>query len=237
MCDALSRALTDRNRRGRLGLIAEIKQRRSDGPDLLRERSAADIASTYATAGAAALSVVTSPLFGGSLSLLEQVAAADLGPPILRKDLVRTEAAIDESKRAGASAVLLVASLLGPARLAAMIDAARAAGIEPFVEVATRQEIERLPPSYDGIVAINNADVKTGERHWAGVARSLELIRRDEPRLWVSASRIAGADEVRRLAAAGFAGVLIGTSLLAADDLAAAVAAVLAAAERTDVPT
>lgn len=230
MCEALSEALRWRRELGSLGLIAEIKRRRFGGVDLLRGRAPAEIGRAYREAGAAALSVVTSAVFGGSLRLLAEVSAADLGLPILRKDLIRDERDIAASKRAGASAVLLVVSLLGLERIPDLVQAARAQSIEPFVEVATRAEIDALRPLYDGLIATNNSDIRTNEVEGEGVSRSIGLIQRQDPRVWVSASRIAGPEDVAALAAAGFDGALVGTHLLLAEDAYQATCRMVAAA-------
>jgi indole-3-glycerol phosphate synthase len=236
MREALTFAIRARTAQGSLAVIAEIKARRHGGIDLLRGRDAVQIARAYQLAGAAALSVVTSPWFGGRMAMLEELAAADLGLPILRKDMISTEKAIQASKRAGASAVLLVLPLLGIDRLAAMLAAARGEIIEPFVEVATRQEIEQVREIHDGIVAINNADIKTNEVEGADISRSMRLIDRRDHRPWVSASRIGSPAEVALLAAAGFDGVLVGTHLLLADDLRAETERFVAAARVKDAP-
>ncbi len=234
MCEPLSRAIRDQRRRGSLGVIAELKRRRYRGADLLRGRLAVDIAREYQSAGATALSVVTSPWFGGNMRLLEEVAAADLGLPILRKDLIATEKAVRASKRAGASAVLLVLPLLGLERLVAMLEVARDESVEPFVEVATRREIEEIRQVYGGVIAINNADIKTNEVEGEDISRSMAFIDRDDPRLWVSASLIGGPDDVRKLAAAGFDGILIGTHLLLAPDIRVETSRITAAARIGD---
>jgi indole-3-glycerol phosphate synthase len=230
MCDALSHAIREQRKQGGLGVIAELKRHRPGKGDLFRGRSPTEIASVYRSAGVTALSVVTSPWFGGSMRILEEVVAADLGLPILRKDLIQTEKAVEASKRAGASAVLLVLPLLGRERVVAMLHAAREASLEPFVEVASRQEINELRAIYEGIIAINNADIQTSEIEGEDIARSVALIERKDPRLWVSASRIGGPEEVHALAAAGFDGILVGTHLLLADDLLAATTRMVAAA-------
>jgi indole-3-glycerol phosphate synthase len=232
MCESLSQAIRAQQRQGKLGVIAELKRRRPGGPDLLRGRDCAEIASVYQSAGATALSVVTSPWFGGSIAMLEEVSAANLGLPVLRKDLIQTEQAVRESKRAGASAVLLVLPLLGLERLAAMREAARGEGLEAFVEVATRDEIEAIRSMHDGVIAINNADIRTNEQEGEDVGRSIALIDRSDPRLWVSASRISGPEDVRKLAHAGFDAILIGTRLLLADDLASETGRIVAAGVR-----
>jgi indole-3-glycerol phosphate synthase len=234
MNEAFTRAIRERNSQGSLAVIAELKARRTGGVDLIRGRSTAGIARVYRSAGAAALSVVTSRWFGGSMRMLEEVAAADLGLPILRKDLIASEKAVEATRRAGASAVLLVLPLLGLERLGAMLQAAREASLEPFVEVATRSEIEQLRRIHCGIIAINNADIKTNEAEGEGISRSLALIDRDDPRPWISASRIGGPDDVRTVAAAGFNGILIGTHLLLADDLESETNRIVSAARVRD---
>ena len=233
--EALSQAIRRRREQGSLAVIAEIKGR-AGGVDLLRGRTSAEIATVYRSCRATALSVVTSPWFGGNLRMLDEVAAADLGLPILRKDLISTERAVEASKRAGASAVLLVLPLLGRDRLRAMLEVARELDVEPFVEVATREEIAELREVYPGVIAINNADIKTNEVEGDDISKSTALIDRQDARLWVSASRIHGADDVRTLAAAGFDGILIGTHLLAADDLRAETDRIVAAAGACQSP-
>ena len=222
MCDALSRAILQQRQRGSLAVIAEVKQCRYGGESLLRGRSVAEIARTYQEAGAAAISVVTSSWYGGTIGLLEEVASAGLSLPILRKDLIRNEKAIVETHSAGATAVLLALPLLGLKRLVDLVEIARARSLEPFVEVSSAKEISELRGSYSGLIAINNSDIKTNETQGAGIERSIELIDPQEDRLWVSASRIESPEDVRSLSRAGFDGILIGTSLLKADNLEAA---------------
>jgi len=231
MCDALSRAIRQQRQQGSLAVIAEVKQRRYEGESLLRDRSAAEIASTYHEAGATAISVVTSSWYGGSMGLLEDVASAGLSLPILRKDLIRNEKGILASKKAGATAVLLALPLLGLKRLVGLVEIARANSIEPFVEVSNEKEIAELRELYRGVIAINNSDIKTNETAGAGIERSTALIDRKHDRLWVSASRVETPEEVRQLALAGFDGILIGTSLLSADNLLAATRRIVEAAQ------
>ncbi|NOY30684.1 MAG: indole-3-glycerol-phosphate synthase [Planctomycetes bacterium] len=231
MSDALSRAIRLQRQRGNLAIIAEVKQRRYGGESLLRGRSAAEIARTYQEAGATAISVVTSSWYGGSMGLLEEVASAGVSLPILRKDLIRNEKAIIETHNAGATAVLLALPLLGLKRLVDLVEIARARSIEPFVEVSNEKEIAELRESYTGVIAINNSDIKTNETEGAGIERSTELIDRQEDRLWVSASRVESPEEVQHLSRAGFDGILIGTSLLSADNLARATRRIVEAAQ------
>ena len=264
MCDTLSTAIRREGKQRHLAVIAEVKQQRYRGTDLLRGRPAAEIARVYRDAGATALSVVTSPWFGGTMQLLESVASADCSLPILRKDLIRNEKGIRETRNAGATAVLLALPLLGLKRLVDLVDTARAHSLEPFIEVSSAEEVAQLLDTYDGIIAINNSDIKTNETSGEGIERSIALFtaaqqRPPSPatapaesqasaghpgpsgtrqpnlavrakRLWISASRISGVEDVRRLAQAGLDGILIGTHLLESQDLNEATCGIVAAA-------
>jgi indole-3-glycerol phosphate synthase len=236
MSDSLSQAVRAQSAHGHLAVIAEIKARGARGEELLRGRSPAEIARVYRESGATALSVVTSSLFGGTTRMLADVRAAELGLPILRKDKLSTEKALEASKSLGASAVLLVLPLLGIERLTGLLQAANELGVEPFVEVATRDEIEQVRAVHQGIIAINNADIATGEVTGEGIARSVALIDRGDPRVWISASRVHGTEDAKALAKAGFDGILIGTQLLAADELQSETARIVAAANASPAP-
>ena len=98
---------------GHVAVIAEVKRRSPASGDLAPNGDPAAIASVYAAAGAAAISVLTEPRhWGGSVDDLVSVArAVDL--PILYKDVVVDERQLREAAAAGASAVLLIAEALG----------------------------------------------------------------------------------------------------------------------------
>lgn len=229
---AVSSAVLERRDAGYLAVLAEIKTRRHDGLDLLRDRDVGDIAASYARAGATAISVVTGKWFGGSMELLDTIAKRDLGLPILRKDFIRNVKALRESKERGASAVLLTRQILDANRFADLVAAARELGVEPFVEVATAEELADVTSGYDGLIAINNADIASREATGEGIDRSLEMRVDEGDRIWVSASRIDGPEDVVRLASAGFDGVLVGTHLMLADDPESATVALVESGKR-----
>ncbi len=94
-------------------LIAEVK-RRSPSKGLLRaDLDVQDIATKYAANGAAAISVLTDQkYFGGSLGTLAEIAALDLGLPLLRKDFIFHRYQLLEARYFGASAILLIVAML-----------------------------------------------------------------------------------------------------------------------------
>jgi indole-3-glycerol phosphate synthase len=98
-------------------VIAECK-RRSPSRGILREDyRPAEHASSYATAGAAAISVLTEPtFFDGSLDHLAAARQA-VSTPLLRKDFIVERYQIVEAAANGADAILLIAGALTPAAL------------------------------------------------------------------------------------------------------------------------
>ncbi|SDS32858.1 indole-3-glycerol phosphate synthase [Actinoplanes derwentensis] len=206
-----------------LPLIMEIKPRDPDGTDLLGGRSAAEVVDTYERAGAPCLSVVTGHWFGGSADLLREVTRRT-GKPVLQKDFITRREQLATARDLGASAVLLTAGLLPSAVLARMVTAALAAGLTPFVEVTTEREIAAVPHAGECVLAVNNKDIKVRERGTADLTRSavlLPALLAAGTRCPVSASGIRDATVAAGLLGQGFAGLLIGTSLLRSTDVTA----------------
>ncbi|ALG09241.1 indole-3-glycerol-phosphate synthase [Kibdelosporangium phytohabitans] len=199
-------------------VIAEVKPRTGDGNDLLRGRSAAAIALEYAAAGAACLSVVTGRWFGGSVDLLRTVASAT-GLPVLQKDFIIREKQLETARALGASAVLLTARLLTASSLRRMSGQALSLGLTPFVEVTDEEEIDAVPHPQDSVIAVNNKNIEQRELDAGELGRSLRLlpaVRATGTPCPVSASGIDTPVQAAALLDAGYAGLLVGTTLLRA---------------------
>ena len=110
-------------RLGVFDIIAEIKERSPAEGDLSSgDLDRADRARLYASGGAAAISVLTEPSrFGGSLEHLEEVVAAVPDTPVMRKDFLVETVQVREARDAGASGVLLIATMLDDAAPAALM--------------------------------------------------------------------------------------------------------------------
>jgi len=212
------------------GLIAEIK-RASPSRGLLRpDLDAVALARAYAAAGAAAISVLTEErYFQGSLADLKAVREAldglgearyaGLRPPLLRKDFIFDMYQLFEARAYGADAVLLIAAILNPGLLTSLIALARSLGLECLVEVHDESEVERALMAGAEIVGINNRDLRTFEVDLATTERLRPLV---PPEVTVVAeSGVQTRADVRRLAALGVHGILIGEALVLADDPAA----------------
>lgn len=202
-------------------IIMEVKRCDGTGVELFGGRDLAEIVAGYERAGAACLSVVTGRWFGGTVDMLREVTSLTR-LPVLQKDFITGQADLDRSARLGASAVLLTAGLLRTSTLSGLIDGALRRGLTPFVEVTTSTEVESVPQAAECVIAVNNKDIATHERHAGDLGRSLALlpvVAATGTRCPVSASGISGPTVAARLILEGFGGLLIGTQLLRTNDL------------------
>jgi indole-3-glycerol phosphate synthase len=112
-------------------LIAEVKQASPSRGQLARPDIPFDpaaLAETYATGGAAAISVLTDEkYFKGSLDHLRAVRALLWATPLLRKDFICDPYQVYEARAAGADAVLLIVAGLSEGDLRAYQALARVA--------------------------------------------------------------------------------------------------------------
>ena len=214
---SLSASIRKRQQEGWFPVIAEIKVRSDKEGDLLRGRDPAELAQEMARSPISGISVVTEPAhFGGDIGILRAVAAA-VDVPLLHKDFIATERQIEESAASGASAVLLIAALLGRGVMRSLIAKARRCGLETRVEAHPVAELEGLEPFDFDLLGINNRDITIFEVDDGDVTRTEDLARfRKGGRLLVSESSIRTAGEVRRAGRSGADAVLVGTAILQA---------------------
>lgn len=182
-----------------------------------------DIAKEYSAAGADAISVLTEPKwFLGSDEYLQQIAAA-VPVPCLRKDFTVDEYMIYEAKLLGASAVLLICSLLDTETLHQYLGICDALGLSALVEAHDEQEITSAAAAGARVIGVNNRNLKN---FTVDVTNSLALRQKAPPGvLFVAESGITSPSDVSALRAAGVDAVLVGEALMRAPDKAAALAA------------
>ncbi len=208
-------------------VIAEIKLR-SPSAGQIRPRRPGEIvtiARGYAEAGAAAVSVLCDgPGFGGSVLDLRRVAGC-VSVPVLFKEFVIDAVQLDLARAAGASLVLLLVRVLDDSALAALIEGARARGLEPVVEAAGAQELERALSSTATIIGINARDLGSFSVDTERAASLVDRIPSD--RIAVFMSGVRTRDDLARVAATRADAVLIGEGLMRGDDPAAQLASLL----------
>ena len=181
-----------------------------------------EIAKEYEQAGAAAISVLTEPYFfqGKDRYLTEIVEAVDI--PVLRKDFTLEPYQIYQAKIIGASAVLLICSLLSASQLKTFVTLAQRLGLSPIVEAHTEEEVLRALETETEIIGVNNRNLNTFQVDIATSARMRKLV--PDHRFFVSESGIRTAEDIQRLREDGTNAVLIGETLMRSPDKKAALA-------------
>ena len=207
-------------------LIAEVK-RRSPAVGQLDSRGE-DVgarANDYALAGAAAISVLTEPTrFDGELSHLREVTAALKGRvPAMRKDFLVDPYQVYEARVAGAGGVLVILRMLGPAQVAALLEAAAELGLFVLLEAFDETDLKfaaTLVRDYGArlrlLVGVNCRDLSTLQV----VPGRLETLAPSLPRgvPCVAESGVESGADAARLARAGYQMALVGSALMRTGD-------------------
>ncbi len=206
-----------------LAVIAEVKRRSPSKGDLFADLDPAVLAATYEAGGAACVSVLTdAEHFGGSVADL-QAARAATHLPVIRKDFTVDARDVCDARLMGADCVLLIAAALDDAELADFHALAHELGIDALVETHDEAEVERALTVGATLVGVNQRDLVTfqvDQQRAVRVAKSLP-----EQVVKVAESGVRGPADAAALAAAGYDAVLVGESLVTADDPAAALGA------------
>lgn len=172
------------------------------------------IAKEYEAAGADCISVLTEPKwFLGSDEYLKEIACA-VPIPCLRKDFTVDEYMLYEAKVLGASAVLLIASILSENQIKEYIGICDELGISALVEAHDKAEVSSSIKAGARIIGVNNRNLKDFSVDTDNSRRLRELIPRDV--LFVSESGVSTADDVAKLREIGADAVLIGETLMRA---------------------
>ena len=201
--------------RSHVNVIAEAKKASPSQGVLAADFNPVEIARSYEEGGAAAISVLTdASFFQGSINDLAAVART-VSVPILRKDFVIDERQIYEARKAGADAVLLIASILDLATLRRFLGIARSLAMEGLVEVHEEKELEKAVNSGALVIGINNRDLRSFRVDTGITIRLAPLIPSNVT--VVSESGIESPEELERLSGLVDA-ALVGTSLMKSDN-------------------
>lgn len=175
-----------------------------------------EIAKEYEAAGADCISVLTEPKwFLGNDEYLKKIAEAVL-IPCLRKDFTVDEYQIYQAKVLGASAVLLICSVLTEDQMKDYIRICDELGLSALVEVHDEQEVQMAINAGARIIGVNNRNLKDFSVDTDNSRRLRELIPPNV--LFVSESGVRTAEDVETLRKIGADAVLIGETLMRASD-------------------
>ncbi len=175
-----------------------------------------EIAKEYESAGADCISVLTEPKwFLGKDEYLKEIAE-NVSIPCLRKDFIVDEYMIYEAKLLKASAVLLIAAILTENQLAEYIEICDELGMSALVEAHDEAEVLKSLEAGARIIGVNNRNLKDFSVDTDNSRKLRRLI--PENVIFVSESGVRTAEDVEKLRDIGADAVLIGETLMRADD-------------------
>lgn len=174
------------------------------------------IAKEYEEAGADCISVLTEPKwFLGSNEYLREITN-EVSIPCLRKDFTVDEYMIYEAKTLGASAVLLICSILSENQLKEYLEICDKLGLSALVEAHNEHEVNTAVKVGARIIGVNNRNLRDFSVDTGNSARLRELIPHDI--LFVSESGVSTVNDVKKLIEIGADAVLIGEALMKSSD-------------------
>ena len=199
-----------------IAIIAEVKKASPSKGVIAEDFDYLAIAKEYESAGASAISVLTEPyFFMGSDDYLKEIAE-NVSIPVLRKDFIIDEYMIWEAKALGASAILLIVSILDIVQLKKFLDLAHSLGLSAIVEVHDSTEIMKALSVGAEIIGVNNRDLTDFS---VDIENSINLRRCvGEDIVFISESGIKTKEDIARLKENNVDAVLIGETLMKSDD-------------------
>ena len=199
-----------------ISIIAEVKKASPSKGLIAEEFDYLSIAKEYEQAGASAISVLTEPyFFMGSDDYLSEIAK-QVNIPVLRKDFVVDEYMIWEAKALGASAILLIVSILDIVQLKKYLYLAHDLGLSAIVEAHDGDEIMRALTVGAEIIGVNNRNLND---FTVDIENSINLRRCvNGDVIFISESGIKTKEDVTKLKENNVDAVLIGETLMKSDD-------------------
>ncbi|MBI5212314.1 MAG: indole-3-glycerol phosphate synthase TrpC [Nitrospirae bacterium] len=202
---------------GKIKLIAEIKKASPSKGIIGKNFDSVRIASVYEEKPVSAISVLTEEdFFQGHLSYI-QIVKDITSKPVLRKDFIFDEYQIYESRANHADAILLIAAALEDNQAKEYLHIAKELGLYVLFEVHDEADLEKGLSIDADIIGINNRNLKTLKIDLSTTFMLKKEIPKDK--IVVSESGIKSRDDVVKLQEAGIDAMLIGTSLMEAEDI------------------
>lgn len=194
------------------GIIAEFKRRSPSRGWIHRDALVSEVVPAYEQGGASAVSILTDRnYFGGYDEHIQQARFMGVSLPILYKNFVVDEYQLFQARYCGASAVLLIASVLTIDECRRLMSLAHQLGLEVLLEMHAESELDyaTLEPDMYGI---NNRHFGT---FTTDVETSFHLAERlPHDACKVSESGISSPDVIARLRESGYRGFLIGETFM-----------------------
>ena len=224
---SIKEAILEAKKAGKRPLIAEVKRRGLKEGEEAVEIEAVEAANQMKKGGACAISVLTDEAFSGSLEDLKTVKLS-VGLPVLRKDFIFDDFQVYESYAYGANAILLIARFLSAERLNELAKEASSLGMEALIEIDGESKSKIFDADLDltgisssALIGINNRDLDTFEVNLETFEQIAPEVKPELPAdvFLVAMSGINNKEDARRMFEAGADALLVGTSIMNAEDI------------------
>lgn len=218
MCKSGERKFYGALKKEGMSFICEIKKASPSKGVISEDFPYLEIAKEYEAAGADCISCLTEPhWFLGSDDIFKNVRKCVM-TPMLRKDFTVDEYQIYEAKLMGADAVLLICAILDTAEIHRCLEICDLLGIDALIETHDEAEIESALAAGAEIIGVNNRNLKDFSVDFSNAARLRQLIPSDK--IFVSESGVKTPEDILKLRQVGADAVLIGETLMRAEDKA-----------------
>lgn len=212
-----TQVISNAARQKRVAIIAEIKFASPTNPNLGLPANLLNYASAYQRAGCDAISVITEKHFFNGRQHFVTKVKKHTGLPVLQKDFIIDPYQIYQAKKSGADAILLITRILSEQNLVSLVNLAKEINIEPVVEINSEEDLKKALVTKTQIIAVNARNLDTFK---VNVDKACDLLKRVPDKfIKLGFSGIHSRDEVNKYKQAGASGVLIGTSLMKADNI------------------
>lgn len=201
---------------GESAVIAEIKKA-SPSKGVMRDPFyPVDIATSYESAGAACLSILTDVDFfqGADQYLMDARAAVKL--PVIRKDFIVDDYQVYEARAMGADCILLIVAVLAPPQLKHLNSLAHDLGMDVLVEVHDAAELAIALELPNRLIGINNRNLHTFDTTLETTYQLLDTI--DNGRIIVTESGIHTPEHVQAMRHKGVNSFLVGEAFMRVED-------------------
>lgn len=207
---------------GQPAVIAEIKKASPSKGVLRVDFRPAEIAASYASHGAACLSVLTdAQFFQGSAEYLQEARAA-CSIPVLRKDFMVDTYQIYQARALGADCILLIAAALNLAQMQEFEALAHSLNLSVLIEVHNKAELDEALKLTAPLIGINNRNLRTFE---VNLQTTLDLLPHiPQERIVVTESGILQAEDVQLMRNNHVNAFLVGEAFMRASEPGVALA-------------
>lgn len=214
-------------RRQDLSFICEVKKASPSKGIIAEKFPYVEIAKAYEAAGADCISCLTEPkYFLGSDKIFTEIRGA-VATPMLRKDFTVDEYQIYQAKVMGADAILLICAILTTAEVARFLEICGELKIGAVVETHDATEIQSALSAGAEIIGVNNRNLKNFTVDFETAAKLRELIPAEK--IFVAESGVKTPADISTLKKIGADAVLIGETLMRAENKSAALQTLRAA--------